>query len=137
MESKIDFRVYNIDGDGFHLMINALINSNTVNMLIDSGASRTVFNLSVSRWLNIEKVDNKGATGLGKVNIESFIGVLDIFRIRDIVKRDYTAAFMDLDHVNKEFKQIGIPNIDGILGNDILMAHAAIIDYGNRILTLK
>ncbi len=44
---------------------------------------------------------------------------------------------MPLDHINNAFKQMGIEEVDGVIGADILTTGKAIIDYANLILYLK
>ena len=39
----IPFDLLSIEGDGFHLLVEALLNGRPAKMLIDTGASRTVF----------------------------------------------------------------------------------------------
>jgi len=44
---------------------------------------------------------------------------------------------MSLDHVNQAFASIGVEEIDGVIGADILEYKNAVIDYKNLILYLK
>lgn len=44
---------------------------------------------------------------------------------------------MNLDHVNNAFKKVGIAEIDGVIGADILIRGKAVIDYEKLILYLK
>jgi hypothetical protein len=44
---------------------------------------------------------------------------------------------MKLDHVNKAFTSMGLKEVDGVIGADILTENKAIIDYSNLILYLR
>jgi len=49
---------------------------------------------------------------------------------------DYEAVLLDLSHVNKSYEQIGLKQIEGVLGSDILLKYNAIIDYPKKELRL-
>ena len=43
MQTQVPFNIIPIEEDGFHLQLSGKINDNDVNLLIDTGASRSVF----------------------------------------------------------------------------------------------
>ena len=44
---------------------------------------------------------------------------------------------MNLDHVNNAFNSMGLKEVDGVIGADILSSNKGIIDYTNLTLYLK
>ena len=85
---KIPIDIRNIEDDGFHLTIVARINGKSVQMLIDTGASRTVFDKKRSlRFVgesNHEPHD-KLSTGLGTNTMKTHIANLKKIRIGDLL----------------------------------------------------
>ena len=121
-----------------HLYLTANLNGTTAIFVLDTGAGATVmeekgeskFNLTVS------STENKavGAGGSGLTLTEASIQNLEI---EDYVLRDFKIHLMNLDHINNAFKQVGLAEIDGVIGADILTKGKAVIDYENLILYLK
>ena len=75
-----------IEDDGYHIFIEAFINGKKARLLIDTGASRTVFDAErIKAFLpdgdhNFEKID-KLSTGLGTNTMESHTVILAEFRL--------------------------------------------------------
>lgn len=139
MKTIIPIEIFPIEDDGFHLRLNALINGKTANLIIDTGASRTVFDeTSVRKFVDEEHIENQDrlSTGLGTNSMESKQVVLDEVRIGGLIVSDYNAAILDLTHVNHSYERLGIEPIDGVLGGDILNEYKAVIDYDERKLYL-
>jgi predicted aspartyl protease len=55
--SNIPLELMNIEGDGYHLMIEAEVNEKTVRLLVDTGASKTVFDKTRLQLLVEEGAD--------------------------------------------------------------------------------
>ena len=58
-------------------------------------------------------------------------------KIGDLEISDYKTILLDLSHVNNSYEQIGLKQVDGVLGSDILLKYNAVIDYEKKILKLK
>ncbi len=130
-----------VEQDGFHLMTKASANGQPVNLLIDTGASRSVFdNASLERILNINvdtlEQNHQMSAGIGTNQLESRFLQLSSFRLGDFDIRDYQAVLIDMQEVNRLYTQLGLPVIEGILGGDILMEMKAVIDYRHLQMTL-
>jgi hypothetical protein len=128
-----------IEDDGFHLVMNAKVNGKNVRLLIDTGASRTVFDLErlksfVSEEL-FEKHD-KLSTGLGTDSMPTSTVEIRSIRLGDLTLKNFPAVLLDLQHVNGAYHKLGHDAIDGVLGNDVLVKHKAIINYKKMELTL-
>lgn len=138
--TRISINIINIEDTGCHLYINAQIQGKKANLLIDTGASRTVFD----RQRLEAFVDNKPfteldklSTGLGTDSMRGHVVHVDNIKIGTISIDNYTAMALDLSHVNESYAKIGIDPIDGVLGGDILSEYNANINYKTKKLQLE
>jgi len=129
-----------IESDGFHLRVEILLNGRPALMLIDTGASRTVFDKE--RLLHfmpdavITPADGT-STGLGTDSMEGHLVTLTMLEIGELKIPGREVALLDLMHVNKTFEKIGLMAIDGVLGSDLLAEFKAVIDYDKKELSLE
>ncbi len=123
-----------IEEDGYHIFTEVMINGKPARMLIDTGASRTVFDSARIRLfladdeMNFEKMD-KLSTGLGTNTMESHSVMIDRFEMGATVFEAYQAVVLDIEHVNHSYRLLGYPEIDGVLGGDLLTELKVVIDY--------
>jgi hypothetical protein len=140
MFTTIPFKILNIDGEGFHLLIKIYINRKVAKIIIDTGASKTVFDKTRIEKFVIERnfdVHEKMSSGLGTNTMQSQTTSIRKIKVGEIEILDYKAVLLDLSHVNQSYKQIGLAPVDGVLGSDILLQYRAVIDYEKKILKLK
>lgn len=124
--------------DGYHILCRIHIDNKEFRMLVDTGASLTVFDLSKSHLLSSNELINNKQTvrTIGNDGIESKYLVINEMRLGDIIIRDYKTILVDLSTFNSLYKQNHLPLIDGIIGGDILIKYNASIDYHKREMTL-
>jgi uncharacterized protein (TIGR00730 family) len=139
----IPLRLAAMEGEGYHLMASLKINGRNANMLVDTGASKTVFDVTrVQAFLK-----KKGAampvepfphlsTGLGTNSLESHVTILRKLQLGDYTAHDFQAILLDLAHVNDSYKHLKIKPIDGVLGSDLLLQLQAQINYRNKTLKI-
>jgi len=142
MPSYIPIEIVPIEGDGYHLVVHVVVNSYPARMLVDTGASRSVFDINrIGNFFpeempeleeNIQK-----STGLGTREMKSQALYLDELWIGDLLIRKYPAVVLEMSHVNASYEELGLPHIDGVLGSDILMKYGAKIDYKNELLRIN
>ena len=132
----IPLDLISIDADGFHLMMNAKIGRKKIRLLLDTGASKTVFD--ETRLKEILGPDNNEfesseqlSTGLGTNKMESQISVLKSIKIGSLKLKNLEVVVLDLSHVNVSYQLIGEKGIDGVLGSDLLSQFEAVIYYKN------
>jgi len=134
MPSIVPLEITAIEEDGFHIMVEVFVNGQPARMLVDTGASRSVFDQErISRFFeeNPElEVNEKKSTGLGTRDMESQGLYLEELRIGELKIRNYPAVVLDMSHVNLSYNELDLPPIDGVLGSDILMKYGAVINYG-------
>jgi len=138
VKSYVPLHYIPIEDDGYHLQITANINSNNVRLVVDSGASRTVFDLNRIHRLsetNHRSINNLQARGLGE-EINSFLLPCETLKLAGRKLSDYTCVLIDLNPMNELFKSLNAPVISGILGGDLLVSLNGIINYRKHTLKL-
>jgi predicted aspartyl protease len=122
--------------DGFHPLLNIKIFGKKFTVVLDTGATKTAFDKTL-----LKKANKKGrisesdilSTGLGTNNMESFTATIHDMRIGRLKIPEFEVAVLDLSTINIAYKQMGHPEVLGVLGGDILMYYKAVIDYGKQI----
>ncbi|MDF1673104.1 MAG: retropepsin-like aspartic protease [Vicingaceae bacterium] len=139
MKTILPIEIFPIEDDGYHLKTTLLVNSKSANVIIDTGASRSVFDETrITNYINFDELEDHDrlSSGLGTNTMVSKKVTLDKLQIGDICINNYEATILDLSHVNTSYEKLDIAPIDGILGGDILHYYNAVIDYDNRELVL-
>jgi predicted aspartyl protease len=129
-----------IKEEGYHIFILIKVHGHEVRMLLDTGASRTVFDSGslkeIYAEMELEENEDK-ATGLGSNTVDNYIGMLKQIEIGPLVIADYQVGVMDLQHVNESYATMDMPQIAGVIGSDLLVKYNAVIDFGERSLRLS
>ena len=129
---EIPINIISIEGDGFHLIAEGCINGKTARFVVDTGASRTVFDKDkiLNYISNPEFSEKEGiSAGIGGTDISSFIFDIEELSFGELKIKDYQAVAMDLSNVNDSYAMIKLPPIDGVLGGDLLVKYKAVISY--------
>lgn len=136
----LKIKLLNIENDGYHLSIKGKINGKVANLLIDTGASRTVFDLNrMDKFINKKdlKKNDQLSTGLGTNSMVSHVSEIKKLDLGGLIIANYDAIFIDLSHVNKSYENIKLKPIDGVIGSDILLQFKAVVNYDKMELVLK
>jgi len=104
-------------------------------VVLDTGASKTAFDKTM-----LEKANKKGeitksdilSTGLGTNSMASFTATIHDLRIGRLKIPEFEVAVLDLSTINFAYRQMGHPEVLGVLGGDILMKYEAVINYGKQ-----
>ena len=132
---EVPLQLIDIEGEGFHIMVQGTIHGKEAHFLIDTGASRSVFDpktlASFIDDLQFEKKEGVTA-GVGSSDLESSTFTIDVFTIGDMEIHDYEGVALDLDNVHELYSKLGLPHIDGILGGDLLKRHKAMVNYKSK-----
>ena len=136
---EIPLQLLDIEGEGFHIMVKGMIHGKEANFLIDTGASRSVFDPNtITDFIdNIQFEKKEGMTaGGGSSDLESATFVIDNFFIGELEIHDYEAVALDLENIHEMYGKLGLPRIDGIIGGDLLKRYKAVINYRSKKLRL-
>ena len=142
MISTLPLQLLYVESDGCHLMCEVEVEGVKVNMLIDTGASRTVFDsISLQQMLGIDistlQSNERLSAGIGTNSLESLFLEISEFRIGEVIIKDYQAVLIDLGQVNAMYTSLGLPAIEGVLGGDLLISLRAVIDYRQLIMKIR
>lgn len=132
---QIPIRLLNIEGEGFHVMVNGKINGVEAHFLIDTGASRSVFDPTViTKFIDNPRFEKKeGITaGVGSSDLQSATFIIQSLSFGDIEIHDYEAVALDLENIHETYRKLGLPAIDGIIGGDLLYRLKATLNYRLR-----
>ena len=132
---------YRIENDGHHIIINGKINGKGSFLIIDTGASKSVFNIDLPdvkvKDNNSLSHGNPDAISLTTDDIPSTNGIVKELQLGELVIYNYDATLIDMKHINKLYHKKTGKIIMGLIGNDLLIKYKAIIDYSGRILILN
>ena len=129
---EVSLQLLDIEGEGFHVMVKGLIHGKEASVLVDTGASRSVFDpKTISTFIEAPTFEKKvGLTaGVGGSDLESSTFLMDSLAIGELEIHDYEAVALDLENIHEMYGKLGLPHIDGIIGGDLLKRHKAIINY--------
>jgi predicted aspartyl protease len=135
--TEIPFRLISIENDGYHLLTQGTINGLPATFLIDTGASRCVFDeTAIQKFLKETAFseNEKLSTGLGTNTMPTKIVEIEKIGFGELTIHDYVAVAIDLSHVKESYNMLGLPEINGVLGGDILHEYRCVINYKKRML---
>ncbi len=122
---------------GYHLFIKAHLDSEEIELVVDTGASKTVLDPSLSKkHIELSKNDDSIQSMSVNAELEIGFGFIKSFRLGEIEHKDMPVGFTSLEAVNQMYETIIGKRIWGLLGSDFLMEHGAVIDYGAKSITL-
>ena len=136
---EVPLQLLDIEGEGFHIMVKGMIHGKEANFLIDTGASRSVFDpKTISNFIDDIQFEKKeGLTaGVGSSDLESATFIIDVFSIGEVEIYDYEAVALDLENIHEMYGKLGLPRIDGIIGGDLLKCYKSVINYKGKKLRL-
>jgi predicted aspartyl protease len=141
--TRIPVTLFEIEDGGYHLFVEVEVNGKPATLLIDTGASKTVFDRS--RVMSLLGLDTENpdfelsphlSAGLGTNTMESHLVVIDSLKIGDLTIENFESVVLEIDHVNQSYELLGHKGIDGVLGSDLLKRYEAVIYYKKKILKL-
>ena len=136
---QLPIHLLDIEGEGFHVMVEGKINGMEANFIIDTGASRSVFDPTViTRFVEDPQFKKKpGITaGVGGSDLDSSTFIIDTLSFGDIEIHDYEAVALDLENIHETYQKLKLPTIDGIIGSDLLYRLKATLNYRLRKIRL-
>jgi len=120
----------NLNEDGFHLLVEIGVFGKKHYAVVDTGASRSVFDKNYIEVNSNEftSAEDTCATTLFTTSA-AIQAILPKLRIGKLTLKNYPAVALDLQSVNEAYSQMGHPKIIAILGGDILYQYQAKINY--------
>lgn len=136
---EIPIEIINIEGDGYHIITYGAINDRRARFVVDTGASRTVFDKEkIKKYIEKPEFSEKEgiSAGIGGTDISSFLFSLESISFGELYISNYQAIAMDLSNINDSYAMIGLPAVEGVLGGDLMKKYQAIINYKSKKMRL-
>lgn len=121
--------------DDFGLnFITVRVNGHPGWFLVDTGASHTVIDQRFAEHCIPDlTISNLRLAWLGASNAQTMEGTIDSFQIGNHIEYGpYRAHVLNLDAINDAPARLRTIRLDGIIGADFLISHAALVDYRDR-----
>lgn len=129
-----------LHGDGFHPLLDVVVFNQSFKAVLDTGASRTAFDHELLLKAN-ESADivasERMSTGIGTNTMQSATALLTNVQLGDLLIPELEVAVLDLSTINIAYRELGHPEVLGVIGSDVLVKYQAVIDYGKHVLILK
>lgn len=138
--SEIPLILLNLEDDGCHLLVDVFIFNQSFRAVLDTGASKTVFDKStIERYIDPELLmsSDKLSTGLGTNTMTSHTLIIPDLQIGDLHLKNYELAILDLSAINFAYEQLAHEPVIGVIGGDLLHKYQAVIDYKRMVLSLN
>jgi hypothetical protein len=138
----VPLKLINLQDDGFHLLVEIVVFAEVGYAVVDTGASRSVFDKGLlERHIIPDEnaavpahVENYATTLFSTSS--TALATIPVLGIGKLKIKNYVAVGLDLKSVSDTYEQFGHPRIAGILGGDILINYHAVIDYKKLLLKL-
>ena len=137
----VPLTLLNLQDDGFHLLLEVIVFGKPFKAVLDTGASKTVFDkATVETYLHEDMIlrhTDMVSTGLGTTSMQSFILSVPDLQIGGLHLKNYEVAVLDLSTINYAYEQLDIEPVIGVIGGDILTGYGGVIDYRKNTLKLR
>ncbi len=140
MKHTIKLEVIELEEGNYHLFVNLTIQGFACRLLLDTGASKTVFDkkkVKVFSGSKKAKIHHSKSVGLGTKEMETGIIKLKKLVMGSLVIKKLEVAVLPLGHINEAYSHVKVKEIDGVLGSDFLMQYNAVINYKKKRLILE
>jgi hypothetical protein len=140
MKHIIPLELVELEENNYHLVVSSRFQDGSERFwVIDSGASKTVFDHSLNRYYQLIPADKEQpvrSAGIGSDQLDMALGLLNPFYIGDWLLPPMKTALIDLSHINALYLEATDKEICGLIGSDFLQEYRAVLDYGKHCLTL-
>ena len=126
---------------GAHYLISVWIDGGYHYMLLDTGASKTVFDTSFYEAhptaFEGYLLSDDTATGLSTNELNFHESVLKAMRLSALTITNYHVAVIDLSHLVATYEKTGNPAVVGVIGTDIIYQYRFMIDIAGRVVYVR
>ncbi|MDP4267450.1 MAG: retropepsin-like aspartic protease [Bacteroidota bacterium] len=139
MKFKIPLDIHEFD-EGYHIHLEAKINDKPVKLVLDTGASKTVFDITQIKDI-IEEAEykeiNSLSVGIGTDTLTSYSIKINLFSIGKLEIENFETVLIDMNIINDSYAKFNLPGIQGILGSDVLINYNANIDLKKKVISFE
>ncbi len=139
--TTVPFQLLDLQGQVTHILVEVEVYNRTFRMVVDTGASKTVFDKTQLDHLLADQLllepSETLSTGLGTNSMESFNMEIPSLAIGEWKIKKLKTAVLDLSSINYAYQQMDLEPVIGVLGGDIFSNYGAVIDYAKKTLKLR
>ncbi|HTM97330.1 MAG TPA: aspartyl protease family protein [Pedobacter sp.] len=133
----VPLTLINLQDDGFHLLVEIVVFGQNLFAVLDTGASRSVFDKGLmEKHINELTINDETQAATIFSTSTTLLGVIPRLKIGGLILKNYPAVGLDLQGVSDTYLLLGHPSVAGIIGGDILKEFNAKIDYKKKLLRL-
>ena len=113
----VPLELINLNDDGFHLLVEVVVFGQSFYAVLDTGASKTVFDKATVEKHKIDGVlmaSDKLSAGLGTNTMESHTIIIPMLKIGKLKLKNFEAAVLDLSTINQAYSALNLPAIIGV-----------------------
>jgi hypothetical protein len=138
---EIPLQIIELEKDNYHLLIEGEFQDETPSCwIIDTGASKSVLDISLKTYYEILDSDNEDdyhSAGINQGMMETSVGKMFFLKLGELEISDQKVALIDLSHINEIYGKYCPCRIAGLLGGDILMQYNCCIDYKSKTIQFQ
>jgi len=137
--TSIPLQLIELEDQNYHILLDSKLSNNiSGKWVIDTGASKTVFDVNLSDQFSLVDIHNMDiqSAGIGEGNIETQVGKLYSLNIGSLILCNELVALIDLKFINELYSKFSNEQIVGLIGSDFLVKHQAIINFKKKELKL-
>ncbi|MFA6277503.1 MAG: retropepsin-like aspartic protease [Pedobacter sp.] len=131
----VPLTLINLQDNGFHLLMEIVVFGEKLFAVLDTGASRSVFDKGLMEK-HIQELTISDETQAATIfsTATTLQGFIPKLKIGSLILKQYHAVALDLQSVTDTYLLLGHPPISAIIGGDILTEFHAKIDYQKKVL---
>lgn len=140
MRYKIPIEIIELELNNYHLLISSIFaNGSKINWVIDTGASKSVFDANLAQHIAQIKNETEDlhSASINEEPLSSSIAYLKSFSFGKLKVDGMKVALIDMSHINELYAKVTDIKIGGLLGSDFLLQQKAVINYKQKILVLR
>ncbi len=140
MRYEIPIQIVELEPENYHLLLEGSLDHKIPCFwIIDTGASRSVFDQDMSEWYVI---DEESDTELQSAGITGEFFAVHTAKLKSLFFSEFnvsgkTIALISLNQINELYSRFSDIKISGLIGGDWLKRYNAIIDYKQQLLILE
>ena len=121
-----------------HLVADSFVNGVSAKLIIDTGASNSCIDSnSVDKFkIKIENYDEEASSATEKIK-NMYISKENSINLVGFSIENLKLFVFDMGHINETLKENESIKIHGIIGNDIMNRHEAIINFSEKKIYLR
>ncbi|HOZ15098.1 MAG TPA: retropepsin-like aspartic protease [Tenuifilaceae bacterium] len=132
MPKSIPFELVELEPESYHILVDATINGEPVKLIVDSGASRSVFDKIYDSGQRIEGISETVAVGFMSDNVNIELASIPSLIVVGVKFKDFPIALADLSSLRELYKSITGFNVAGLLGCDFLVQNVSTINFRSK-----